>query len=56
MYTTSLSERLSRLSPMEFYLRGNFMIFYKENPWSNEEFKHTVEKMIATEEKTRKCY
>jgi hypothetical protein len=36
--------------------KWQFHDFYKENPRSNEEFKRTVEKMIAAEEKNRKRF
>ena len=36
--------------------RWQFQDFCKENPRSNEEFRHTVEKMITVEEKTRERF
>lgn len=36
--------------------KWQFHDFYKENPQSNEEFKHTVEKMIVAVEKTRERF
>jgi hypothetical protein len=36
--------------------KWSFQDFYKENPRNNEEFKHMVEKMIMTEEKTRERF
>jgi hypothetical protein len=36
--------------------KWQFHDFCKENPRSNEEFKRTMEKMIATEEKTQERF
>jgi hypothetical protein len=36
--------------------KWQFQDFCKENPRNNEEFRHTVEKMIMAEEKTRKRF
>jgi hypothetical protein len=36
--------------------KWQFHDFFKENPRSNEEFKRTVEKMIAVKEKTQEIF
>jgi hypothetical protein len=41
---------------MEIRAKWQFQDFCRENPLTNEEFKHTVPKIVSTEERTRERF